>query len=205
MYSVVKILDKCNNYNLYIDQDGDGAVDTVLPPTVSNSPPANFDLLYPSDGDTTSTLEPTLSWSSTFDLNGDTVFYRVYIDTDSAFLSSDSSEILTDTTWEVALLDSVTYYWKVKAFDNKGGQTWCNQPYWTFTIATVLGVENHVVNKPKSFAFSQNYPNPFSSLTAISYSLPGSADGGQFKDLRYRWKACVYTCEQKARARTLRS
>lgn len=26
---------------------------------------------------------------------------------------------------------------------------------------------------------AQNYPNPFSSLTAISYSIPGSADGSQ--------------------------
>jgi len=39
-----------------------------------------------------------------------------------------------------------------------------------------VGVVEETSLLPTVFALSQNNPNPFSSLTAISYSLPGSAD-----------------------------
>ncbi|MCK4403990.1 MAG: SBBP repeat-containing protein [candidate division Zixibacteria bacterium] len=129
------LVDSTEDYNLNIDEDGDGTIDTVINPTVDNLPPTPFDLLSPLDQETVLLYPFGFDWSSSSDLNGDTIFYRVYIDTDSSFSSADSSESVTDISWvcTIPLQDSTTYFWKVKAFDNKGGGTFSEQ-MWSFFL-----------------------------------------------------------------------
>jgi len=168
-------VDTLQNYDLEVDYDGDGEIDTTIAPTIANSPPAGFDLLYPVNHDSVSTLTPTLTWASSFDLNGDQIHYRVYIDTDSFFLNPDSSEELLDTSWTVTapLSDSATYRWKVAAFDSFGLRTWCIEPYWDFVIPYGVGVkQSSPTQRPHSFALLPNYPNPFNPITEIKYALP---------------------------------
>jgi len=54
--------------------------------------------------------------------------------------------------------------------------------FWTPKLPGVVGVEEKLVESethPLVYSLSQNYPNPFSSLTAISYSIAKSAVGGR--------------------------
>jgi len=168
-------VDSLENYDIGVDYDGDGEIDTTIAPTIANSPPAGFDLLHPVNHDSVSTLAPTLTWASSFDLNGDEIHYRVYIDSDSSFLTPDSSEELLDTSWTVttSLSDSATYYWKVAAFDSLNPRTWCIEPYWDFVIPYGVGVkQGSATQPPQRFALLPNYPNPFNPITEIKYTLP---------------------------------
>ena len=130
------LVDSTEDYNLNIDEDGDGTIDTVINPTVDNLPPTPFDLLSPLDQETVLLYPFGFDWSSSSDLNGDTIFYRVYIDTDSIFSSADSSGSVTDTSWvcTLPLKDSTTYFWRVKASDNKGGETFSEQTWCFFLV-----------------------------------------------------------------------
>jgi hypothetical protein len=128
-------VDSTYDYTLKIDRDGNGTIDTVVNPTVDNLAPTPFDLLSPPDQQTVSVYPFHFDWVSSFDFNGDSVFYRVYIDMDSSFSSADSSIFITDTSWTctIPLKDSTIYYWRVKAFDKKGGVTLSNQT-WSFHL-----------------------------------------------------------------------
>jgi len=168
-------VDSLENYDIGVDYDGDGEIDTTIAPTIANSPPAGFNLLYPVDHDSVFTLTPTLTWASSFDLNGDEIRYRVYIDSDSSFLNPDSSDELLDTNWTVTipLSDSATYYWKVAAFDSLNPRTWCIEPYGEFVIPAGVGVkQDSPTQPPHRFVLLPNYPNPFNPITEIKYTLP---------------------------------
>jgi hypothetical protein len=128
-------VDTTYDYTLRIDLDGNGTIDTVVNPTVDNLAPTPFDLLSPPDQQTVSVYPFHFDWVSSFDLNGDSVFYRVYVGMDSTFSSADSSVFITDTSWTctIPLKDSTNYFWKVKAFDNKGGASYSEQT-WSFFL-----------------------------------------------------------------------
>jgi hypothetical protein len=134
MIAILQV-DSTYDYTLKIDRDGNGTIDTVVNPTVDNLAPTPFDLLSPPDQQTVSVYPFHFDWVSSFDLNGDSVFYRVYIDMDSTFSSADSSVFITDTSWTctISLKDSTNYFWKVKAFDNKGGASYSEQT-WSFFL-----------------------------------------------------------------------
>ncbi len=95
-----------------------------------NSPPYPFSLLSPADAETTSSIVD-FNWATTYDVNlSDQIRYDLYLSTVPGF-DPDSTTIhdslvcsgLTDT------LHVDRYYWKVKAYDNWGAETWSDQTW----------------------------------------------------------------------------
>lgn len=102
---------------------------------VVNVPPYAFNLLSPSNDDTVSTLQPTLSWEQATDPDPeDNVTYTLYYTLDPAFTTYDSVPGLVDTSYQLPILnDDALYYWKIVAIDKWEDSTWSNQA-WQFNI-----------------------------------------------------------------------
>ena len=103
--------------------------------TNTNNNPGTFSLLTPAFEDTVLTLLPEFFWEQSFDADtSDSVSYLLYLSTDNGFSSAVVSDTLSDTTYvpTVELNDSTKYYWKVKAVDKNGGETWSTQTDWYF-------------------------------------------------------------------------
>ena len=43
---------------------------------------------------------------------------------------------------------------------------------WSFTIETVIGIDDEFRNIPQEYALSQNHPNPFNPVTSIEFAIP---------------------------------
>ncbi len=76
--------------------------------------------------------KPVLSWHKCLDADGDTVSYKIYLDTKSSPNNLIVSE-LTDTTYRISseLSGNTKYYWKVIADDGDGKET--SGEIWNFT------------------------------------------------------------------------
>jgi hypothetical protein len=102
-----------------------------------NSPPEPFSLLSPPNKAFTPRVV-RLDWETATDPDlSDQVTYDLYVST-SYYFSSDSTAIDSNltTSEHVRTLDYGTYYWKVKAEDNWGAETWCSQ----FSSFIVTGI-----------------------------------------------------------------
>ena len=101
----------------------------------TNVAPANFSLLYPANGDTIESLRPIFRWEAAFD-PGDNVTYTIWYGTDSTFATRTEVAGLTTTKFIPcqSLLQDTIYYWKVKAVDSEGLETWCNEGFWSFVV-----------------------------------------------------------------------
>jgi N-acetylneuraminic acid mutarotase len=132
---ITSAFDSTHDYNLYVDIDGNGTTDTIIPPTYSNVPPCPITLLQPVNNIEIFDTFPTFVWNKSFDLDGDSIFYRVYLSTDTSFSSVESSLVLTDTIWSsTSLIPNISYYWKVKVWDTMENESWSVYPYWKFSI-----------------------------------------------------------------------
>lgn len=141
----------------------------------------------------------TVSWSGTFDQDGDTVRYLFGLyavdgenRTRVALLDSDSSGYKTTLTLGVQDVDdllatnsvdeggSITLDWTVYLRDDNdtvqvstyAGVTFT--PVWRSITFERLGTSNELdeVGKAYEFGLNQNYPNPFNPSTAIEFSIP---------------------------------
>lgn len=100
-----------------------------------NVAPASFSLLTPSNGSTVSVLTPTLRWHKPYDPDSyDVISYVTYYSLDSTFAVYDSVLSSDTVVFLPTLYDDSTYYWKVKAEDSYGGESWCTDPYWSFEV-----------------------------------------------------------------------
>jgi hypothetical protein len=133
---------------LCADLDGDGDLDLAVANNGSdsvsilmnltqipgNSPPYSFSLTSPADAETTSSIVD-FDWASTQDVNlGDQIRYDLYVSWDPYF-DPDSTEVYDSLTCSqfTAEIDRVDrYYWKVRAYDNWGAETWSDQTTWHF-------------------------------------------------------------------------
>jgi PKD repeat protein len=102
----------------------------------ANQPPWVFSLISPADGDTTSD-STAFQWQIPYDPNlGDQFRYDLYVSTspgfESQFTTIDSNLVISEFT---KVLNSGTYFWKVKAEDNWGAATWSAQ---TWSFVTLL-------------------------------------------------------------------
>ena len=134
----------------------------------ANQPPEPFSLISPIDGSSVAETV-TFDWEDAIDPNpSDQVTYDLYISTSIGF-HPDSTIINSDLqiSQYTETLNSGLHYWKVKAVDNWGAETWSNQT-WNFSVTSV-SVEEAFTNIP--LFVSQNYPNPFSQFTTISFNL----------------------------------
>jgi len=107
-----------------------------------NEPPNSFDLLAPEPGYGTDLFEVMLEWEEAFDPNGDEVFYNIYVDTDPIIPTNPGSPMNDaphDTPEFLATFDqNGTYFWRIEAFDDRGGTTWSTQNNWYFIVEADL-------------------------------------------------------------------
>jgi len=96
------------------------------------NPPQPFSLLAPLNGDTV-VLHPTLSWQKAIDPDpGDVVKYIIQYSLDNTFASFEAETTQNLNLTLPGLINDTFYYWRVKAVDLFGLETWSTQPYLSF-------------------------------------------------------------------------
>lgn len=104
------------------------------PRSPGGHPPQAFSLVAPAEGDTVRQPAVQLRWTAAVDPDsGDTVRYRILIDTDTTFASPNMIGLL-DSTRHVWSLDTddVALYWRVIAQDRAGNTRICRERHWRF-------------------------------------------------------------------------
>jgi hypothetical protein len=205
--------DSTKNYVLNIDRDGNGITDTIINPTISNSPPSPFDLISPVEDANMPNISPRLVWQRAIDLNGDPLRYMVLLDIDSTFSSPDSSDALSDTAWTIPfpLSPNTIYYWKVKAWDTVGAMVWCMDPFRKF-IATygytvnkrwnIVSLPLDVVEKRKEILFPTAISKAFKYVPNLGYTASDTLEVGNGYWLKFDAEQFVGMAGQEVIAET---
>jgi hypothetical protein len=103
-----------------------------------NAAPEAFDLVSPVEGEKIQGLAPTFNWTASSDADPyDLIDYTLYYTTSPTFSTSISVSDLDTTSYALPgeLEYGTTYYWRVKANDLFGGETYSSQTY-SFTTIT---------------------------------------------------------------------
>lgn len=142
--------------------DGNGGTGTQIYDLYINNindPPSIFSLLSPANESTIDTLNPTLMWQSSEDVDvGDIVAYTIFCDKDSTFPNPIIKAELNDTTFAISggLLKSTTFFWKVIAIDRDSTSVECNIIFKFITSSTATHIENQTSELiPKNFSIMQ--------------------------------------------------
>lgn len=111
-------------------------------PEKENTPPETFDLSLVENNSLGVELRPELSWESSFDKDGDSIFYDILLDT-SPNPSLKIAENLNSNSFQFieGLNRNTTYNWKVIAKDGKGGVTESSQTNTFLTRYYNRGIE----------------------------------------------------------------
>jgi uncharacterized repeat protein (TIGR01451 family) len=141
------------------------------------APPIAPLLVTPANGATNQSVSPALLWNT----SGTAANYDLQVATDTGFTQRviPDDTTLTDTFKNVTgLLNSTTYYWRVRAKNVGGWSNWSNR--WSFaTIITapiaplLVTPANGATNQPVSPILFWN-----TSITATNYDLQIAADTG---------------------------
>ncbi len=123
-------------------------------------------LLAPTHGAKEVGVAPIFSWESVSEVDG----YRLEVTTQPDFAVLALAVQLDTTHYQVeaSTLDfSTLYYWRVAAFNAVG--TAPSNP-WSFDTGPMgVATEDEV---PDVFTLQPNYPNPFATVTRITWTLP---------------------------------
>ncbi|WP_343306232.1 FISUMP domain-containing protein [Chitinophaga niabensis] len=98
-----------------------------------NAAPAMTQLLSPLNNSTGVIFQQMLQWNAAADPDSDPVKYTVYMGATQNNMTAVSTG-LTNTSFLPPMLSGKTYYWKVAAYDGKGGVTESNT--WQFSTTT---------------------------------------------------------------------
>jgi hypothetical protein len=149
------------------------------------APPGVFKLVSPPQDTVIQFSKPIrFTWNRASDPDtSDRARYQFYLGL-SAQLENNpilQSQTGTDTVLVLsnAGLGSGAYFWGVRAFNVKGGATWCSAP---FRIGFVTSVQAGGFFAPAEPGLGYGYPNPFNAAMQIPFS---AAPGG-------RARLCVY-------------
>jgi hypothetical protein len=102
----------------------------------ANGHPDHFSILSPGDGELVPPGDVEFTWESTTDPDGVIESYTLRVSEESNFRVYTDYEDIPGTSTTVSL-DKGTYYWKVKAIDNGGGYTWCDERRFELEIGFV--------------------------------------------------------------------
>jgi len=125
-------LDMDNDMDLAVANFGSDSISILknLTQVPGNSLPYPFPLILPADAETTSSIVE-FDWAATQDVNlSDQIRYDLYVSTVANF--DPDSTMVYDSLICSKLTDTMhvdRYYWKVKAYDNWGAETWSNQTW----------------------------------------------------------------------------
>lgn len=147
------------------------------------STPNEFSLLLPTNGDTLVLPRSILfAWNRSVDPDSQALAYTLILSSNGGDTWFDLGTT-ADTALQVQnthLFGSGTYVWAVIASDGQASTP--SREMFTFVIRDVLRVDDR--NMPSNFALHQNYPNPCSMQTAITFQLPTRDRAGQSVELR---------------------
>jgi hypothetical protein len=168
------------------DLDGDGDLDLAvanyqsdnvsvlknLTQVPANQPPKPFSLISPTDQDTIFG-SIMFRWQTPYDPNfGDQIRYDLYVSTDPAF--NPGATTIYDSLTIPRLtcpLDTNTYYWKVRAYDNWGAERWSTQT-WGFTVAYLTDTLRVIAFSPVDLIVT----DPIGDSIGISFNTIPNAD-----------------------------
>ncbi|MBM7559998.1 fibronectin type III domain-containing protein [Marinitoga litoralis] len=119
----------------------------------SNRPPLKPYNPYPQNNSEITLSNITLSWESS-DPDGDTVYYDVYFG--DKLTQELIAQKLTKKEYTISNLIEGTYYWYVKAYDDKGNIS--KSDLWVFTVKKISG-ENNPPLKPTLLEPANNSEN----------------------------------------------
>ncbi len=140
-----------------------------------NAPPAAFQLIAPASGTQTTNDRPAFQWHLARDPDrGDVVTYRLQYDVTPAFTSPVSIDGIVDTVFtpSVPLAPGNTYYWRVRAIDNRQNVRWSTDVR-TVTINSLSAAGD----LPRSALrpLGAPFPNPTSGSLSASVNVSGPA------------------------------
>jgi parallel beta-helix repeat protein len=124
---------------------------------VANNAPsaAGITAVTPADGGEAGTPQPLFSWTEGTDADGDTLTYWIQVSTDNTFASvTQQATLVRTTSWTPpATLTNDTYYWRIRARDNRGtlSTTWSST--FSFQLRTrgqIDGNDNDWFGTPSS-------------------------------------------------------
>lgn len=133
--------------------------------------PATPVLVSPENGAEQISVDTMLVWEESERAES----YQLQLSTESDFseLVADSSGII-DRSFDVTGLEGLTtYYWRVRASNERGESEW--SAVWNFTTYDVTSVDELAGGVPEEFRLEQNYPNPFNPVTTIRFAIPEAA------------------------------
>jgi hypothetical protein len=153
-----------------VDLDGDGRPDIVTGgiSVLRNTGgiPNQVTLLSPEDRAIISSDTVLFVWQQS---QPAVTRYRFELATDSMFTDPIVDSTVTDTTKTVRqLINSQTYWWRVRANNVMGWGSFSEARRFTILITAVYDADD----LPKEFSLNQNYPNPFNPSTHIQFALP---------------------------------
>jgi len=156
-------------------------IDDITQRPNSNSAPAPFTMLKPTDGyeitnaDVVQDSLIEVKWTKAVDPDGDAVSYEFFVidavaDTVEFTVElPDTSGLIDAPTYE----DNGNYKIYVLAYDTWG--IFSSSDTINITINMLSDAIDGEIGLPKTFALHQNYPNPFNPITTIKYDLPKEA------------------------------
>jgi len=150
---------------------------------LTNAAPGEFALLTPADGDTLDLLTAGadsvfFSWDPAVDPDGDPVTYDLQINSTPSFAPAGEvatfTGLSTTSLWGKGFAPGSTFYWCVTASDGTSvrSATPASRVFHTREGAGTTGIPDDPV--PEAFTVRAAMPNPFSSTTVISFSLPST-------------------------------
>ena len=135
---------------------------TVAPEPISGAPTLDS----PADEATWVPVSPTMIWN----IMSGASSYQLQIDDNIDFGSCvfDQSGITTNTADVSGLDHASAHYWRVKAFDDCGGES-----DWSYVWSFMSAPNDLPIISGNEYMLGQNYPNPFNqSTTTIDFVIP---------------------------------